>query len=345
MDAAPNAKPDMGMMISEPTFIASVESNYVADGVIASDNRGNIFMSVFGTPKEGGGITPTAPSGWKIRAIGTLRLPTDPDTASYSVPAGVVVGARVDRASQKWVAGGTSDVGTKGVIRNEDGNKTYDAKLKNKEQLIFCFRLPDMYSGEGPSYRGGYAGVSNGWTSLDSEDGNAGINLDAEHDGWYIPLRHGVAGYEDEYVTTQPIMFGGNLYISTFMPEVLDENSQGACDSGEFSGTGRLYALEIESGRDGLWSGDKKYLEFDGIKMSGFTLSKSGNTSTLLITYQVLNIADARDGIDKHVTNESALTEVAGDLNALSVTMTTGGGGSSNITSNDGVLNYWLYNN
>jgi hypothetical protein len=91
-----------------------------------------------------------------------------------------------------------------------------------------------------------------------------------------------------------------------------------------------------------LWGdGNDKYLVFEGLKFTGFTELDNGD---LLVQYHNLNrnspVAD--ESIDSNVAKEDALSRVP-NMDALIIHMPGSGGGKSNVTSNDGVVNYWRY--
>jgi hypothetical protein len=330
--------PYMGMMVSEPVFLAaeSISNNWVADGVFAADNRGNIFLVSFVDP--GDNDKPLPRGGWRIRTIASLRKSGDAATDSYSIPAGVVAGARTDK-SEIWVGGGTSNVGTRGH------SDEFDARIKNKEQMIFCFKLPDLSEPTpGMTYRGGGNGRPGVWTGLDADDADSEMDSDNEDDGWYIPLRPEEPGYNAEYVTTRPVMFGGNLYVATFREKVIDSGDSSLCENGNVQGESRLYTVEMDSGRAGMWDdGNKKYLTFRGLKITGFTTSSTGDSEVLIITYEILSKADADADLKQADDDEDSISRSEGDLDFLSVKMMSKSGTTSPITSNDGVINYWRY--
>jgi hypothetical protein len=330
--------PYMGMMTSEPIFLAaaSIGNNWIADGLFACDNRGNIFFVSFTDPETD---RPLPRSSWQIRTVASLRKSGDNLIDSYSIPAGVVAGSRMDRAGVVWIAGGTSNVGGRGH------SDAFDAMIRNKEQMIFCFKMPELREPtDGMTYRDGRGGDNPGlWTSLDADDAKSEMNASNGDEGWYIPLRKATAGYNAEYVTTRPIMFGGNLYAATFREKVIDSESDKLCESGEVLGESRLYAIEMDSGKAGMWDGgEKKYLTFDGIKITGFTTSMTGRP-TLFITYNILDRAAANLSINSATDGEKYLSRSEGDLDFMSLTLTDKSDNPPPITSNDGVINYWRY--
>ncbi|MDR1019380.1 MAG: hypothetical protein LBL73_01360 [Synergistaceae bacterium] len=319
--------PYMGMVVSEPIFFASQDSNYVARGVFTADNRGNIFYVSFVDYSTGQSL---GREDWEIRTIATLRASGDDPTDSYALPLGVVAGSRIDR-SDKWVAGGTSNVGTKGKT------DSIDTMIHNKDQLIFSFKLPEMADKDSPDY-----GMTRRreWTSLSAADGGDGI--DPGDKGWYIELERAGASYNDEYVTTAPLMLNGKLYIATFQ-EMKYESGSAACDTGQKNGRARLYTVAMDTGRAGMWNGgNDKYLQFDGIKITGFTHSEKGQKETLIATYELLNIADAASSIHDAVESEESVSSLEG-MNALLLTNVGGSVRTTSVTSNDQVVNYWRF--
>jgi hypothetical protein len=126
------------------------------------------------------------------------------------------------------------------------------------------------------------------------------------------------------------------------MQEKINPNSLEACETSQFLGKSRLYAISLETGRAELWDdGNTKYLEFDGIKFASFTLSEKGDTSTLVMAFRALHRPNAERDIGRHTGRQDALSRVKG-LDALVIKM-KGAGGRSNVVSNDSALNYWIY--
>ncbi|MDR1134034.1 MAG: hypothetical protein LBL05_07700, partial [Synergistaceae bacterium] len=322
--------PYMGMVVTEPVFFASRESNYVARGVFTADNRGNIFYVSFVNYATD---EPLGREQWNIRTIATLRASGDNPTDSYALPLGVVAGSRIDR-SDKWVAGGTSNVGTKGKMDD------FNPMIPNKDQLIFSFKLPEMADDESPNY--GMTRRSE-WTRVKADDEDAGADGIALGDkGWYIQLKRTDGTYNDEYVTTAPLMLNGKLYIATFQEKKV-ESGPSLCDTGQKNGRARLYVLAMDTGMAGMWNGGhSKYLQFDGIKITGFTHSEKGQKETIIATYELLNGADATTTINNAVANEESVKSLA-TLNALLLTDVGGSVRTTTVISNDQVVNYWRY--
>ncbi|MDR0653342.1 MAG: hypothetical protein LBG12_08555, partial [Synergistaceae bacterium] len=319
--------PYMGMVVTEPIFFASQANNYIARGVFTADNRGSIFYVSFvdyATDQH------LSRDDWNIRTIATLRKTSSVSTDCYALPLGVVAGSRVDR-SDKWVAGGTSNVGTKGKTQDND------TMMRNEDQLIFSFKLPEMKDSDSENY--GMTRRSE-WTSLGAGDGNSCIEQGAR--GWYIPLEKKSASYGEEYVTTAPVMINGKLYIATFQEKRYTDGAA-PCESEQKNGRARLYAVGMDTGMAATWAGgDSKYLEFRGIKITGLTHSEKGKKDTLLVHYEMLDAVEAASSVNDNTTAEDSLKK-SPLPNTLVITELGGSARTTNVISNDQVVNYWRY--
>jgi hypothetical protein len=317
--------PHMGMMTSEPVFLSSRHSKYMASGVFVADNRGSVFYVNF---EDMDGL-PLTPDRWKIRTVASLRAKGDGLSDNYSIPSGVIGGSSVGRPGSLWLAGGTADVVRRDPVPGDDTSM----RLVNKSQMIFAFLMPDLTSGRMTSRET--------WSVLDPDQGRSGIKDNAE--GWYIPLRTaGKHQYGAEYVTARPVFYGRNMYVATFREHLMNINSGGACPSGTLMGDSRLYVLSLETGESALWGdGDSKYLDFEGVRISGFTLSEKGNVSTLIVSYQVLDKDAAKNSLNNNIMNERDNLSKADGMDALVIKMPDTDESIPLVTSNDAVVNYW----
>jgi len=75
--------------------------------------------------------------------------------------------------------------------------------------------------------------------------------------GWYMELD------ALEYATTPPVYYNGHIFFSTYI------KSQDPCSVGK----SRLYVLNATTGK-GAWTGDNKYVEIAGAKVSGIVISE-----------------------------------------------------------------------
>ena len=344
--------PYMGMVTSEPAFLAAINDKYKAWGALFADNRGSIFYVNFVDQNN----TPyTSWNDWGIRTIASLRvpqddvddriLPSDSIPANYSIPAGLMGDARFSSPEDVWIAGGTANV-ARGEIEREQYNQwvpNESQQIPNKEQMIFAFKMPDLYNprevGNPPINKSGKT-TRDDWTEVDADDASG---IEPGDEGWYIPLRKAENGYNAEYASTRPFLFQGVLFVATFREDKAGRANPEACDANNLLGETRLYALSLDTGRPMLWGNrSKKYLDFDGIKVTGFTLSEAGGTPMLLAAYHVLDKDNAGSNIDKNTGSEDSLSSVGGDLNALAIRLpeepTPG-----TIPPNEGVLTYWRY--
>jgi hypothetical protein len=319
------SEPYMGMIVSEPVFLAGRANHYISRGLFFADNRGVVFYVNFADERE----RPLRPSEWKVRAIASLRVKKDAPTDSYAIPSGVMGGSFGNHPDRLWVAGGTADAMRADPPVGDDGAR----RVGNKAQMIFAFVMPDLSRGRHTT--------RDEWTVLDPDDGDSGVADGAS--GWYIPLRPALKlQYGAEYVTSRPVLSGGNLYIATFRESLARVGSQGMCDSGKMSGESRLYAISLESGSSVLWNdGGTKYLEFGGMKITAFTLSSKGDMTTLVASYEILDKDAASAGIEKNTGVEGKnLSKVSG-MDALVIKVPEKGPGRSRVTSNDEVVTDW----
>jgi len=75
--------------------------------------------------------------------------------------------------------------------------------------------------------------------------------------GWYMVIP------EDEYVTTPPVYYNGHIFFSTYI------KSEDPCSVGK----SRIYVLNATTGK-GAWTGGAKYVEMEGVKVSGIVISE-----------------------------------------------------------------------
>ena len=79
--------------------------------------------------------------------------------------------------------------------------------------------------------------------------------------GWYMKIPKDED--EDEYATTPPVYYNGHIFFSTYIP------SKDPCSVGK----SRIYVLNATTGK-GAWTGGAKYVEMEGVKVSGITISE-----------------------------------------------------------------------
>ena len=75
--------------------------------------------------------------------------------------------------------------------------------------------------------------------------------------GWYMEIP------EDEYVTSPPVYYNGHIFFSSYI------KSEDICSVG----TSRIYVLNATTGK-GAWTGGAKYVELEGVKVSGIVISE-----------------------------------------------------------------------
>jgi len=93
----------------------------------------------------------------------------------------------------------------------------------------------------------------NDLAQLTSAAGNVSTNVK----GWYIEIP------KDEYATTPPVYYNGHIFFSTYI------KSEDPCSVGK----SRIYVLNATTGK-GAWTGGAKYVEMEGVKVSGIVISE-----------------------------------------------------------------------
>ncbi|MDR3322526.1 MAG: hypothetical protein LBS93_08755, partial [Synergistaceae bacterium] len=317
--------PYMGMMVSRPFLRRAVapesaHGDQVTGQVYASDNRGNIFVLMMENPD---GSRFLSDSSWKLRTAATLRLNDDPSTASYSSPFAVVI-ASAQGDPTVYVAGGTANVGTRG---NDDNDS---ALVRNKSQMIYSFKLPDLADASASTSRRGT------WTQLGTTDTS---KMPSSAPGWYMPLQAATAGEGEEYASAQPGLMGNEVFFATYIPEIISTGGAGACVDEKPVGKSRLFVLDLATGEGIRWKNGVKYLEFAGSMIVGITLSEQGGTSTVIITMDISDEAAFLASYNQHVAAGN-LQNSSLNGNLLTITLTKGVRTKPEL--GDAVTNYWL---
>jgi len=93
----------------------------------------------------------------------------------------------------------------------------------------------------------------NDLAQLTSAAGSVSTNVK----GWYIEIP------KDEYARTPPVYYNGHIFFSSYI------KSEDPCSVG----TSRLYVLNATTGK-GAWTGEAKYVEMEGVKVSGIVISE-----------------------------------------------------------------------
>jgi hypothetical protein len=289
--------PYMGMIVSPPVLVASSNTSieyagYASGGAYASDNRGNIFLTVM----EKASGKPANPSEWSIRTAATLQSKQTGQTgtkSNFAIPHGVTL---KKSAGSIWLAGGTANVESNGTITNGEGDIG---------QMIFSINTPiDPTAQDGTIFR----------DDLDKLTMRENKQASPEKKGWYIPLDT-VAGANapkapitaDECVTARPVLLGDNLYVPTFTLSKMDLS--GIDDICNFSNSGRsgysrIYVRNFKNGKSALKDEDGKSMpcvQFEGIEITGVTtLRGSDGGTTTIFSYNTL----AGDPFDNEETRK-----------------------------------------
>ncbi|MDR1515935.1 MAG: hypothetical protein LBS45_09580 [Synergistaceae bacterium] len=331
-ETAQGNAPIMGMMVSEPTLFRSASSNpYLAGGIIAADNRGNIFRVDIEKP-----VTHelSDPSEWPIRTVATLQTNAEMGTSpnSYAIPHGVVVSLQ---GNNMWIAGGTADIrGKKGSGDNEDG------VLRNERQMIFSFSNTGQV---GPYTRDNFL-------KLEQDDPDDTFTTGENgKSGWYFELKDGGQNFFREYVSTKPILVNGTLFVATFIQkDKVQTPDSSVCEPDRpLAGDSRLYAVDIRTGKPTIWAGTGnnknmlvKYVTFEDIKIASLTDLAKGGKGKLMIRFDFL-APGAKAKLELLRQQQPVLRKVAGSEETNTLDEPPEGTGG-NIPPETTVINYWL---
>jgi hypothetical protein len=316
------AAPYMGMMVSAPTLVRSDLDKYRVGSVYASDNRGNIFRVKLESVNGKGEMETLAPGKWAIDTVATLQESGGDARSSkynYSVPHGLVCGMWSGSA---WLAGGTSDVGSRTSDALPDGI------IPNKRQMIFAFRDDGAISET--KIRGA------DWKLLTGDGAETLTNADGKS-GWFIPLEEDTVLNFREYVSAKPMLAAGVLFVPTFIQRrPLDINDASLCGLvRSINGDSRLYAVDLATGDGVFWDGENKtnrpkYITFEGIKITGMNLVESNSGPHLLLRHDFLS--------QKAYFPEQRRVRLLKDFTQVDLS----GSGGVNLHPGGNIVNHWV---
>ncbi|MDR3332584.1 MAG: hypothetical protein LBT08_08140 [Synergistaceae bacterium] len=345
--------PYMGMMTSIPTLVKSKTDNYLTGKIFTADNRGNIFKIALEKTGDDGVTVALSVNEWDIETVATLqnKLTSGTSSDSYAIPHGIQAGMD---GSAIWLAGGTADVAVRKTDASDTSKATFEKSgdvggsipfpkdtetiatktgtgfLVNAEQLIFAFRTSDRQQ------KVLFRDSDMMELRADAKDQAHPETLSGSStSGWYITLENGML--HREYVSAAPKIYGGTLFVPTFLEKLVDPTDTSVCGSRRIGGQSRLYALDLTSGGGDTWDGGKKYIEIDGVKITGLTQIAKNGGNTLLATYDELTTENGADDLDdshvKHIT--------ADGFEALAISPRVP---TNKIALRPGqtIINYWL---
>lgn len=136
---------------------------------------------------------------------------------------------------------------------------TLDVAYINRDKWLFALTGDgeDLIGDEATTNYMIAANISEGSSSIDdltelsSETGNA------DSRGWYIRLDM------NEYPATSTTYYKGHIFFSTYL------KPEKPCDLGK----SRIYILNAVTGK-GAWTGNKKFIELEGVRMTGMVMSE-----------------------------------------------------------------------
>ncbi|MDR1916034.1 MAG: hypothetical protein LBQ58_05620 [Synergistaceae bacterium] len=325
--------PYMGMIVSEPTLLASRNSSkfgrYVAGRAYAADNRGNIFEVVMEKP-DGSAMQP---SEWYIRTAVTLQTKrSGPAGANknFAVPHGVTLVK--EGPDMAWLTGGTANVEIEksgGIVNGDDA----------VGQMLFSVKTP---LNPGPTDRTIHRDDLYALKAHPDDAAPSGSK------GWYIALdRKSNAPQKmlaDETTAARPVVIGSTVYATTYTMSGVDlAGTEDICNAStkKVNGYSRIYALDVRTGasvfkgRDGS---NIRYIQANGTKITGLTTLKNSDGSyTLAFAYDRQGKDPSKDGGFTELLGKNDAT-IHGDAIYVRV---TGGKASSRIPAGSSMIYYW----
>lgn len=103
------------------------------------------------------------------------------------------------------------------------------------------------------------ANISSGASSMNdlAQLTSEAESVSTDVNGWYMEIP------KDEYVTSPPVYYNGHIFFSSYI------KSEDPCEVG----TSRIYVLNATTGK-GAWTDGAKYVELEGVKVSGIVISE-----------------------------------------------------------------------
>jgi Tfp pilus tip-associated adhesin PilY1 len=239
--------------------------SYVSEGLktvefYTGDSEGNILYC---DTRTGG------PTGWTLDTLFRLRNVDASPGGAIALTKGMALG---DRSGTRWLFSGTAD------LMVTDFSE--DRMLRNDEQYIFALNLDKITDTAGVetttdltalNYMRNTSSALPAWVG---EVSSPQVAVPADAFGWRLKLRPKMVGdtpTDAEYVTTTPLLYGGVLYVSTFIPRTRHSDDQEQCrDIGE----GRLYALDPVTGASKWDDGTQQSYAFDNVKIVGISAAR-----------------------------------------------------------------------
>jgi type IV pilus assembly protein PilY1 len=252
---------ELGMGIAPVSTLE--DENHRNTGLITADSQGNVL---YGDPSP-------RLDRWELKSVFQLQGSDEkPVLIPNALSAGVTAGG------QMWIYGGSSELQAPG----KDANGI-QRRLFNAQNYIFGFNLTktsgDKSLNIADSRMKKLKYIRDESSSLPpfGTPRSAGDNkLDPSAiKGWYLPLRPALSTGKvetfPEYVTTPPLLRGGILYVSTFIPRVKKSDEGEACPDAGYS---KLYALDPLTGA-GRWKNSGRSAQsvlIGNIKIAGLTI-------------------------------------------------------------------------
>jgi type IV pilus assembly protein PilY1 len=244
-----------GMGITPVTYFSS---NQKTTEFITGDSEGNVLRC----------DTTADPTSWFLTPAFRLL-----STANKPVALTKALEASRTSAGERWLFGGTSDL----MVPDFSEQRA----LKNDEQYIFGLNLSQVLKKTSPATTSDLVALKYLITTpnlLPSYGVTGDQNpVPSGALGWSLKLRpkidHNTRPTDAEYVSSAPFLYGGVLYVGTFIPRTRKPGTQELCEA---QGDGKLYALDPMTGA-AKWRNGQQALLFSNIKIVGISASKDGS--------------------------------------------------------------------
>jgi Tfp pilus tip-associated adhesin PilY1 len=332
-NSAVGRTPYMGMIVSEPSLLASRSDSrfgrYVAGRAYAADNRGNIFEVVM-EKNDGSSMQP---SDWYIRTAATLQTKKSGSAGTdknFAIPHGVALVK--EGPDVAWLAGGTAnvDIEKSGGIVNGEGAIG---------QMLFSVKTP---MNPGTTDRTIYRDDLYALQAYPDDVSPSGSK------GWYIALdKRSKAPQEmiaDETTAARPAVIGSTMYAATYTMSGIDlRGVEDICNATtkKVNGYSRIYALDVRNGASafkGKGGSKVRYIQANGTKITGLTTLRNRDGSYTL--------AFAYDQQGKDPTKDANFMELLGNNGGnihddVIYMRAKGGGASSRMPAGSSMIYYW----
>ncbi|MDR1978387.1 MAG: hypothetical protein LBQ42_06605 [Synergistaceae bacterium] len=252
----------LGMGIAPVTIFE--DENRRNTGLVTADSEGNVLYC----------DTTSKLDDWELKSVFQLR---GSDGKPVSIPKALAAG--MTAGNQTWLYGASSELQAPGKDANGQQRGIFNA-----QNYIFGFNLTKTsadaeltIADAGMKALTYIKDASSSMPPYGSASPSGGGPKASALKGWYLALRPKLSTAKSEtlqeYVTTPPYLYGGTLYVSTFIPKVRAVKEDEACPDLGYS---KIYALDPLTG-GGRWKDDAgrrgaQAMLVKNVKITGVTI-------------------------------------------------------------------------